>query len=173
MVLTCVRACICVSVCYHSCGSIIHFYTQTKLRTGFLLFFNSWIFIKLLHSEVMMTFAYHNSLQHISSDPSLIFFWRQRLLNVFKRLMEYASVKGSKLFSLSGTWSLPFAYQFSVYFSVMCLSWHKPDGYEYDVKLQRAHMYSLSAALLTMLSSFINISCLYKSLQRRIVYIAS
>jgi len=44
--ITVVSLCVCVYVCYHSTGGIIHFYSQTKLQTallGSLLIFNAWI----------------------------------------------------------------------------------------------------------------------------------
>lgn len=52
---------LCLCICYHSKGGIIHFYRYGQLHYGVLLDLNVWSFIKLLHTEVMASFTYHDS----------------------------------------------------------------------------------------------------------------
>ena len=53
--LLCLSVCVCLSVCEHTSSGMVQFYTQTKveLQCRLFLIFNSWIFAKLFHLEVM------------------------------------------------------------------------------------------------------------------------
>ena len=61
VVVLCVCVSVCLSVCYHSSGGMVHVYAPTN-----------WILIKMLRSEVMASFAYHESHQRYYRDPELI-----------------------------------------------------------------------------------------------------
>lgn len=54
--------CVCASVTTLKVASFISTLTlrYVQLYYGILLILNVWIFIKLLHTEVMASFAYHN-----------------------------------------------------------------------------------------------------------------
>ena len=57
--------CVCVSVTTLAAVSFISTLelNYEQLYHGILFMFNSWIFIKILRSEVMASFAYHDTLQ--------------------------------------------------------------------------------------------------------------
>ena len=56
----CVSVCLSVCLCYHSSGCSYHSNTQTKVRTA-LIHFMTRVFVKMLRSEVMASFAYCES----------------------------------------------------------------------------------------------------------------
>ena len=78
-VLACVCVCVCVSVCLSvTTLAATSFISMLEIRYeqlyyGILLIFNVWIFIKMLRSEVMASFAYRDSLRRYCSDPWLVF----------------------------------------------------------------------------------------------------
>ena len=70
-VLVSVCVCVCLSVTTLE-GGITHFYARNNVRTASLRYsldFNVWNFIKMLHSEVMASFAYRDSLRRYCSNP--------------------------------------------------------------------------------------------------------
>jgi len=70
------------------------------------------------------SYGYHDSLWHICSDPSLVFFLETKLFKrpTVKCYLEYESVKGSKLlFSFSDSVSV---FHNFPYTSVICLCQH-------------------------------------------------
>jgi len=94
-----------------------------QLYYGILLIFDSWIFIKLLRSEVMALFAYHSRL-HYCSDLSLVFattgaFDVVRKANCWIKTLTWdMSCKAASYFSLSAARS-PF----------LTLRTHAQDGF--------------------------------------------
>ena len=72
-VLACV--CVCLSVTTLAAASFISTLEirYEQLYYSILLIFNVWIFIKMLRSEVMASFAYRDSLRRYCSDPKLVF----------------------------------------------------------------------------------------------------
>ena len=73
------RVTVLASVCVHVCLSVTTLAAASFISTleiryeqlyyGILLIFNVWIFIKMLRSEVMVSFAYRDSLRRYSSNP--------------------------------------------------------------------------------------------------------
>jgi len=85
--------CVCVSVSqslslsvyYHSRGCIVCFYTE-QFCYSILLILDLWIFIKLLCSKVIVSFAYQDSLCCYYSDYLLAFLIAEALM-LFEWLM--------------------------------------------------------------------------------------
>ena len=70
-VITVLGLCVCVYVTTLAAASFI-FTLELKCEQvyhGILFIFNWWILIKMLRSEVMASFAYHDSLRRYCSDP--------------------------------------------------------------------------------------------------------
>ena len=67
----CVCVCVCLSVTTLAAASFISTLEirYEQLYYGILLIFSSWIFIRMLRSEVMAAFAYHDSHWRYCSDP--------------------------------------------------------------------------------------------------------
>ena len=66
--------CVCLSVCllvsYYSRGGSFH--SNARYKQGILLIFDLWIVVKMLRSEVMVSFAYRESHQRYHRNPELI-----------------------------------------------------------------------------------------------------
>ena len=73
----CVCVCVCVCLSVTTLAAALFISTlelkYEQLYYGILLIFNVWIFIKMLRSEVMASFAYCDSRRCYCSDPYLIF----------------------------------------------------------------------------------------------------
>jgi len=100
------------------------------------------------------SYGYHDSLWHICSDPSLVFFLETKLFKrpTVKCYLEYESVKGSKLlFSFSDSVSV---FHNFPYTSVICLCQHWVDIYrcaEYNVSGVKLHMHIRTVSALHVL----------------------
>ena len=70
---TCLCVCVCLSVCLLPLAAASFISTfeirYEQLYYSILLIFYVWIFIKMLRSEVMASFAYRDSLRRYCSDP--------------------------------------------------------------------------------------------------------
>ena len=68
---TCLCVCVCLSVTTLAAASFISTLEirYKQLYYGNFLIFNVWIFIKMLRSEVMASFAYRDSLRRYCNDP--------------------------------------------------------------------------------------------------------